>query len=227
MNQTNLELRRVLEEGYQLQYKWKAYRSPFIPKVEDPEFHSFGQSMAEHLRQNGLPKDDLIVWAQKLEETFADQRLNFGRFKHITESNSDSERDSLTKIFKRQLDELDKILNIPGHIDSYRLILSYPEVQFENKTISQGYGKHSFRDPLYIALINNLWEKREIKNMKGEILKNGKPISRRELFERLKIDQQRFTDIVRGIHVEMKRKSINLKIKYPNKVLIVVKQDSM
>lgn len=229
MEQTLARLRRVLEDGYRLQNKRNLYRTPNIPTTEDPDYKSFSHSMGEHIRQNINPSD-FTNWATELEQTFADENLNFGRFRHRTESHTEKNRDSHAKSFKRQLDELDKIVNDPSYFRSYILSSSHPAITFDGDEVRKSAAVHKFNqsNPRTLALFCLLWDSRRIITPDGRELVAGDTTELQEIYAATGLQHDSFENAVRAIHRAMKYKDIGLKIKYPKqKVLMIVIQDSM
>lgn len=229
MEQTLIKLRRALEEGYDIQRKRNAYRTPAIPKAGDPDYKSFEHSMGEHYRQNHRPQD-FTEWTDNLAALFSTARLNFGRFKHIVDSGVDLDTDSYAKAFKRQLDELDKIANDTDYLKTYVLLPSHPEVTFEGHRLVQGYQFHNFNqsNPHTISLLTVLWEDRKIENEDGKVLRTGKTTPLAQIYKNLNLNHNSFDLTVRAIHAAALRKKIDLKIRYPKQqVQLVVIQDSM
>lgn len=224
--QTILSLRRILEAGYELQEKRAVYRTPHIPKNNDPLFKSSKESFGEYVRQN-WGENQYRDWDSSLQEQFTNADLNYQRFRSKTESNDHDKHESNAVKLKKRLSELDQIVNDPAYFDGYTLSPTNPVITYEAGVISQGYSSHRFRDQIYANLLSLLWQHREIRNNKGEVTKAGKPFSRQRLLKQLNIDNERFKDIVRSVHIEMRRKSIGLKIKYPKDVLIAVTQDNV
>lgn len=229
MDQTLLKLRRVLEKGYEVQRKRNAYRTPHIPKAGDPDYKSFEHSMGEHYRQNHHPQD-FTEWTNDLANLFTTYRLNFGRFKHITDSGVDPDTDSYAKAFKRQLDELDKITNDTEHFRTYLLLPAHPEITFEDRRLTQGYQFHNFNqsNPHIVSILTLLWEDRRIENEDGKVLRAGKPAALARIYKDLRLNHDSFDLTVRAIHAATHRKKIDLKIRYPKQqVQLVAIQDSM
>jgi hypothetical protein len=177
MEQSLLKLRRALEEGYDIQRKRNAYTTPSIPKAEDPEYKSFSHSLAEDYRQNQRTHD-FTDWASRVDDIFTELRLNFGRFRHMTEANVDPSSDSYAKAFKRQLDELDKIVYDPEYFKTYQLLPDHPPIIFEGRELSQGYHSHTFNqsNKYVVPLLSLLWENRRIETEAGQILQTGQPL---------------------------------------------------
>jgi hypothetical protein len=71
-----------------------------------------------------------------------------------------------------------------------------------------------------------LWENRRIINPDNQVLKAETPLPRAKIYKQLNINHDRFKDIVKSIKIEMRRKNIDLDVKFPNEVYIVVVQDS-
>lgn len=229
MEQSLLKLRRALEKGYDIQRKRNAYKTPPIPKAKDPEYKSFSHSMGENYRQNHRPQD-FTNWASELDTTFTGLHLNFGRFRHITEANTDSYSDSHAKAFKRQLDELDKIVNDAKYFETYHMLPAHPVINFEGQELSQGYYSHKFNqsNKYVIPLLSLLWKSRQIETEDGRILRAGQPIKLASIYKDLGLNHDNFDLTVRAIHAAAHRKSINLKIRYPKQeVALVATQDSM
>ena len=229
MEQSLLKLRRALEEGYAIQRKRNAYKTPHIPKFEDPEYKSFSHSLGEHYRQNHRPLD-FTNWASKLDDTFTALRLNFGRFRHITEANVDPSVDSYAKAFKRQLDELDKIVNDPKYFGTYQLLAAHPPINFEGRDLSQGARSHTFNqsNKYVVPLLSLLWGSRRIETEDGQTLQAGRPLKLAKIYKDLGLSHDSFDLTVRAIHAATHRKNIDLKIRYPKQeVVLVATQDSM
>jgi len=211
-------LRKLLEAGYDVQEKSGVYRTPKI------------ESFDEFVRQ-GWGVNKYNAWVNSIKRLFHDARLDFRRFKSKTESNdSIKDTNSPAAKFKRQLAELDLIVNDGNYFETYKLAPSHPEIKFKDSIISQGYASHRFNAEQHTRLIYLLWESRRIIDSKENILVEEKPVAREIVYKNLKIDHERFKDIVRGIKTEMKRKSIELDVKYPRgtqNVFIVIVQDSV
>jgi len=215
--------------GYDIQRERNAYKTPPIPKAEDPGYKSFTHSMGENYRQNHRPQD-FTDWASELDTTFAALQLNFGRFRHITEANVDPSSDSYTKAFKRQLDELDKIVNDSKYFKTYQMLPAHPVINLEGRELSQGYNSHTFNqsNKYVIPLLSLLWENRQIETEDGQILRAGQPMKLARIYKELGLNHDNFELTVRAIHAATHRKSIDLKIRYPKqKVVLVATQDSM
>jgi len=229
VDQSLTKLKRALEDGYVIQRKRNAYRTPPIPKFEDPGYKSFADSMGEYYRQNHNP-EDFTMWAIGLEELFSTQGLNFGRFKHIADSESDRGSDSYAKAFKRQLNELDKIVNTPEYFDTYVMLPAHPPIIFEEQKITQGYRFHKFNqsNKHTIPLLSLLWDSRQIETEDGNVLLMGEPVAIKKIYESLGITHDTFDLTVRAINTATFRKGIDLKVRYPKQqVQIVAIQDSM
>lgn len=229
MEQSLLKLRRALEEGYDIQRKRNAYKTPSIPKAEDPEYKSFSHSMGENYRQNHRPQD-FTNWASELDATFTTLRLNFGRFRHMTEANVDPSSDSYAKAFKRQLDELDKIVNDAKYFTTYQMLPAHPKINFEGRELSQGYNSHTFNqsNKYVIPLLSLLWESRQIETEDGRILHAGQPMKLNRIYKDLGLSHDSFDLTVRAIHAATHRKNIDLKIRYPKQeAVLIATQDSM
>lgn len=229
MEQSLLKLRRALEKGYDIQRKRNAYKTPSIPKAEDPDYKSFGHSISENHRQNYKPQD-FTNWASELDVTFSELKLNFGRFRHLTESDVDPSLDSYAKAFKRQLNELDKIVNEPKHFATYQMLPAYPPVTLEGRELSQGYYSHTFNrsNKHIVPLISFLWERRRIETENGKLLQEGQPTTLARIYKELGLNHDSFDLTVRAIHAAAHRKNIELKIRYPKQqVILVATQDSM
>lgn len=229
MEQSLLKLRRALEKGYDIQRKRNAYKTPSIPKAEDPDYKSFGHSVAENHRQNHRPQD-FTEWASELDATFTALRLNFGRFRHLTEADIDPSSDSHAKAFKRHLNELDKIVNEPKHFATYQMLPAHPPIILEGRELSQGYHSHIFNqsNKNIIPLISFLWEHRRIETEDGQILHAGQPTTLPRIYKDLGLNHDSFDLTARAIHAAAHRKNIDLKIRYPKQqVILVATQDSM
>lgn len=229
MEQTIAKLRRVLEDGYRIQSQRNIYRTPNIPTTEDPDYKSFSHSMGEHIRQNINPSD-FTNWTAELEQTFIDENLNFGRFRHRTESHTERGRDSHAKSFKRRLDELDKIVNDLDHFKPYVLSSNHHIITFDGDEVRKGAMVHRFNqsNPKTLALFRQLWDDRRIVTPDGKELVAGSPIDLQEIYPITGLQHDSFEDSVRAIHRAMKNKGIDLKIRYPKqKLIMIVTQDSM
>lgn len=229
MDQTLRNLKRVLEEGYAIQRKRNAYRTPPIPKADDPGYKSFGDSLGENYRQNDH-SEDFTDWTEGLEKLFLIQGLDFGRFKHIVDSESDRESDSFAKAFKRQLNELDKIVNVPNHFNTYVMLPAHPPITFEQRQITQGYHLHKFNqsNKHTIPLLSLLWENRRIETEDGVMLRKGEPVALAKIYKDLNIAHDIFDLTVRAINTATFRKNIDLKVRYPKQqAQLVAIQDSM
>jgi len=229
MDQTLVKLRRVLEEGYRLQSKRNIYQTPSIPTTEDPDYKSFGHSMGEHIRQNINPSD-FTNWTTELEQVFTDENLSFGRFRHHTESHIEKNRDSHAKSFKRQLDELDKIVNDSSYSKPYILSSTHPAVTFDGDEVRKAAAVHRFNqsNPRTLALFRMLWNNRRVVTPEGNELVAGDTTELEEIYTTIGLQHDSFENTVRAIHRVMNYKDIDLKIKYPKqKVVMVVTQDSV
>lgn len=222
-----LHLRKILEDGYELQEKRNAYNTPPIPRNDDPAYKSQRESFNEAVRQN-WGQNEYENWAFDLSEAFKAEKLNFRRFRHRTEASNEPRKNiSNAAYLKKMLDELDLIVNDTKYFDTYTLVPKHPAVIFDEGVLSQGYNEHPFRDDKYRQLLEMLWEGRRILDENDNVLKNERPTSKEKIYKELNIDHERFKDIVRGIHAEMKRKSIDLKVKFPKDAFILVVQDSV
>lgn len=185
--------------------------------------------MGEEFRQNSQPQD-FTNWTDKLEELFSINHLNFGRFRHRTESGIEPDSDSYAKAFKRQLSELDKITNNSEYFSTYLLLPTHPAITFEDRRITQGYHFHVFNqsNPYTATLLALLWKHRKIETEDGRQLRAGKPIPLIQIYKELNLTHERFDLTVRAIHAATHRKDIDLKIKYPeHHALLVLVQDSV
>lgn len=220
------ELKKLLQAGYILQQEKNAYQVHRVPRSGEPGFSR--KSFGDYIRFGANGHIDYRTYTESIKNTFVGLGLNFTKFTSKTETiNSEIEPDSPAGNLIRQLRELDTIITKPNVFESYILPKTHEKVEFKNEKIRQGYAEHKFRDNVHRKLLHLLWDNRRIESPAGKILKKEKTTNREVIYKELKIDHERFKDIVRAIKMEMKRKEIDLDVKYPKDVLIVVRQDSM
>jgi hypothetical protein len=207
------DLKVILEAGYELLEKQGVYSTPEVKTFE------------EYVRQ-GLGLNLYNSWFKSLENKFKDNKLNFKRFRSKTESNN-SNSNSPAVLFKHQLKELDEIVNNLEYFESYKITPSHAVVEFKDGVIIQGYKSHKFKYDVYRNLLKLLWEGRRIITPDNKLLKQESLLQRDHVYNQLNINHERFKDIVRSTQIEMRRKSIDLNIRFPDSVFIEVVQDSM
>jgi hypothetical protein len=205
------DLQLILEDGYRLLDKMGVYATPKIDNWDEYVRQGFGQNWYEN-------------WVDSIKKKFIEHHLNFPRFKTRTMS-SNKKADSPAVRFKNQILELDSLVNDKVQFDAYKLAPTHPEVEFKDGTIIQGYNHHQFRYDIYRDLLFILWDNRRIVNPNNQVLQAETPFPRSKIYNQLKINHDRFKDIVKSIKIEMRRKNIDLDIKFPNDVFIVVVQD--
>lgn len=223
------KLHLYLENGYKLQAKFHIYETSYIPKNNEIGFNP-NTAWNEFVKQ-GYRADKYKRWMNLINSVFYEAGLDINRFKNKTLSvDPKSESTFPAALFKRQLAELDKIVNDPKYYGSYKLTETYPRIYFKDDTIGDSKSEHRFTSDIALRLIELLWDGARIVNQHDEILQSEKPIDRSTIYESLNINHSRFVDIVRTIHTGAKRKSIKLDIKFPKKsqdVFIVLTQDFM
>lgn len=222
----SLELRVVLENGYILIQDKNIYRTPRISRSWEK---GFNQNSFNHAVFQGLHVNEYYAWEMTLVEAFSNANLSYPRFRRQTEDYDEKTDSNLPAAqLKRMIDELDKIVNSNEIFISYILPENeYSPVYVKEGLVIQGYSSHKFTTDPPNKLIEMLWNSRRIESSKGKELKAPIPLERKEIYEALGVDHERFKDIVRGIKIEMKRKRIHLDIKFPTDVTMIVIQDSM
>lgn len=204
-----------------------------IPKSGDPEFGKDGSSFNEAIRQNRFPAV-LQGWLERVEDTFVDNKLDFLKFKFVSES-GDARNISQQHAakFLRSFKELERIVDDPVTLAKYQTlrtqIPSWPRVEFIDGVLIQGKRQHKFNDDAYVRLLNCLWRNRRIVSPSENIVYAvGKSVSRQELLKLAAIrDHARFKNMVTGVHKVLRPKRIAVKISYPDEVLLIVSQDRL
>lgn len=220
------ELKKLLQAGYNLQEEKNAFQIHRVPRSWEPGFTN--KSFRDYLRFGANGHIDYKTYTKSINDTFTSFGLNLTKFVSRTETiNSKTDPDSPAGLLTRQLRELENITTEPNVFESYILPVMHERVEFIDEVIYQGFAEHKFRDSKHRELIRILWDRRRIEAPSGKILKKDVPTKRDEIYEKLKIDHDRFKDIVRAIKIEMKRKSIDLDVKFPKDVVLVVQQDFM
>lgn len=220
------ELKILLQAGYELQVEKDVFQVHRVPRSWEPGFTN--KSMREYLHFGASGHIDYKTYTYSIKNTFVVFGLNFTKFTSRTETiNSKVDPDSPAGLLTRQLRELESITTELSIFESYILPSLHEKVEFEHGVISQGLEDHKFRDNKHRDLVRILWDRRQIKSPNGEILKKDVPTTRNEVYKKLSVDHERFKDIVRAIKIEMKRKNIDLDVKFPKDVVLVVVQDSM
>lgn len=220
------ELRKILEDGYRLQQEQDVFQVYRVPRSNEPGFDK--SSIFKYLHFGADGSVIYNSYTTSIKNAFENFGLSFGRFRSNTESiNPKTDPDSPAGLFLRQLRELDKIINDEKYFHSYILPEENPVISFIDGIIAQGYRKHKFKYDQHLELIHILWEKRRIIDTRGKILKIEQPIPREIINKKLNIEHERFKGIVRAINIEMRRKNIQLVIKFPKNVYVVATQDSV
>lgn len=209
------KLKVLLESGYAIIEKRNLYQTPRIPRYWEKDFDARDRNFYRALHQKAH-RGDFFQWENQLKALFEENNLSWGRFRRKTED-FDEKIDNYSEaaIFKRKIDELDKIVNSNSIFEEYLLPPNYPQVEFVNGELMQGMKTHSFYEEQAASLIGLLWDGRRIVNPKGDVLKEGKSLEREKLLSALKISNTRFMTIVRNIHTMAHRKGINIKVKFP------------
>lgn len=199
----------------------------YIPKGSDPDFQ--GNSFNEGIRQGWEPKV-YVEWADKIEDLFFANNLDYLKFKRVTSSFDPRKASSQpAALFVRKVKELERILENPAVFESYKTkekqAAAWPHVTFRDGKVTQGSRTHTFSQPIYNKLLKTLWPNRRIETPTGTVLTEGKPIPRDKLNKIVGINgHRRFIDISTGIRKAMRIKSIGLNVMYPDDVILVVKQ---
>lgn len=218
------ELQLLLRAGYKLQKENGVKHVHRVPRSWEPGFTK--NSFRDYLRFGANGRIDYDTYTNSIEQTFSGLGLDFSKFDSRSDSiNSAIDPDNPAGLLVRQLREIENIIIDKKLLESYVLPEIHEKVEFTNGVIIQGFARHPFREKEYIELLNLLWGRRRIVSPKGEIFKEEVPTEKAEIYKKLGINHDRFTDIVRGIKAPMNRKSIDLTIKFPRKVVLIVTQD--
>lgn len=220
------ELQLLLQAGYRLQKDNGIKHVHRVPRSWEPGFTK--NSMSDYLRFGANGRIDFNKYTSSIKETFDGLGFDYTKFDSRSDSiNPSIDADNPAGLLTRQIRELENMIIDKKLLESYVLPDLHENVEFVNGVIIQGFERHQFREKEYKNLLNLLWDRRCIAPPKGKPFRPGVPTDRSEVYDKLKIDHDRFTDIVRGIKSPMKRKGIDLTIKFPKKVVLIVIQDSM
>lgn len=220
------ELQLLLRAGYKLQIDNDVKHVHRVPRSWEPGFTK--SSFRDYLKFGANGRIDFNNYTSSIKQTFDGLGLDFIKFDSRSDSiNSKIDPDSPAGLLTRQLRELENIIIDKKLLESYVLPNIHEKIEYANGLITQGFKNHPFREKEYIELLNLLWDRRRIVSPKKKLLQQETPTDKSEIYKNLKIDHDRFTDIVRGIKSGMKRKDIDLSIKFPKKVVLIVMQDSM
>ncbi len=221
-----IELRQLLENGYEMQNQLGAHKVFRVPRGDELGVNK--NSFRDYLRQGAGGMTIYSDFSASIGEFFDEFGLSIARFKNKTQSIDPTiDADSPAALLGRQLAELDRIVNDPTYFETYVVPGTHSVIRYDNGILSQGHQEHKFRDPQYKKLIELLWSTRTIVSPKGAILDEGRSTPRIKVRAELNVNHQRFKDIVRGIEQSLDRKNIALCIKYPKDVQLIVTQDSM
>lgn len=220
------ELKKLLQAGYKLQEEKNAFQIHRVSRSWEPGFTN--KSFSDYLRFGANGHIDYKTFTNSINDMFTKFGLNLTKFVSRTETiNSKIEPDSPAGLLTRQLRELENITTESKIFESFILPVTHERVEFIDGVVRQGFAQHKFRENKHRALIRNLWDMRRIETPNGKLLRKDTPTKRDNIYKKLEVDHDRFKDIVRAIKIEMKRKNIDLDIKFPKDVVLIVTQDSM
>jgi hypothetical protein len=199
-----------------------------IPESGDSDFQN--NSFNQFVKQ-GIYPGAYTEWARTLEDLFFINNLDYLKFKSraLTGDGRKTNKQPAA-IFVRQVKELERIIDDPATLKSYetteKLAASWPPITFKDGVVTQGSRVHVFTTSAANRLLETLWQQRRTETPSGQEIVTGKAIDRAQLHKAVGLkDHQRFVDVVTGIHKSMRAKGIHLTVKYPDRVILVVRQD--
>lgn len=222
------ELKRLYESALEIVEERKLY--DIQRQVKKGSADGFG----DYVRQN-FDTQIYEQWWLDLQETFARAGLNFLKFKKKVYQR---EPDKTQSIFPPgyllfAVDELEALLTDKEYLDSYRLsakaVQTWPVVDYSDGVVNNGVEVHNFNrsgNKDAIALLDSLWEAREIKSPTKAILKPGKSVVWSKSGVK-NIGSGKAT--ANSVNKAMRTKGIELRVKFPkntNGVYLSVTQKS-
>lgn len=208
------EVKRLYESALEIVDERNLYNIRRLVKKGSKE------GFSDYLRQNFQP-GVYEKWWIDLQESFSKVGLNFLKFKKkiLMLEPDDTESIFPPGYLLFAIDELEAILSSKDYFEEYILttkaVQSWPEIHYKSGVVDNGTEVHDFNrlgNHDAIAMLNKLWDDREIISPTKTVLKAAKPLTWNKSGAK-SIESGKAT--ANTVNKAMRGKGINLRIKFP------------